>query len=133
MIQRLSRFRLNLTKAVALVVLLVAHAISQGVLAAEYTVTDLGPLGGGEGYATGSNESGQLVGVQLRSNVSQRAFLYSGGTMTDLGTLGGLNSYASAINAAGQVVGMSDTAGQGMHAFLYSGGTMTDLGTLGGI
>jgi probable HAF family extracellular repeat protein len=96
--------------------------------AAQYTMTDLGTLGGSNTWATGINNVGQIVGQS-----GEHAFLYSGGVMQDLGTLGGSWSLATSINDAGQVVGASDTVGYvDRHAFLYSGGAMTDLGTLGG-
>jgi probable HAF family extracellular repeat protein len=138
MTKRTSQFRLKPTHAVALVALvalLVANAVTQGVLAAEYTVIDLGTLGGSQSFAWGINESGQVVGDSDTTDGAIRVFLYSGGTMTDLGSLGGAQSfsYGSAINTAGQVTGHSDTGPNTLfHAFLYSGGTMTDLGTLGG-
>ena len=44
MTKRTFPFRLKPTQAVVLVALLVASAVTQGVRAAEYTVTDLGPL-----------------------------------------------------------------------------------------
>jgi probable HAF family extracellular repeat protein len=132
MTKRTSLFCMKPTKAVALVALLVASAVTQGVLAAEYAVTDLGPLSRGESYAAGVNESGQLVGeFDTGSNSNFHGFLYNGGTMTDLGTLGGTHSVAYGINAAGQVVGRSQIPGDGAyHAFLYSDGTMIDLNDL---
>jgi probable HAF family extracellular repeat protein len=107
---------------------------------AQYTVTDLGTLGGTSSCAYGINNSGQVVGQAATSSGAEHAFLYSGGTMTDLGTLGGSNSCATGINNLGQVVGNADTGGLSppplpqpySHAFLYSGGTMQDLGTLPG-
>ncbi|MBE3097719.1 MAG: DUF3466 family protein [Planctomycetes bacterium] len=95
--------------------------------ATQYTMTDLGALGGSNTWATGINNVGQIVGQS-----GEHAFLYSGGVMQDLGTLGGAWSLATSINDAGQVVGASDTVGDvNRHAFLYSGGVMSDLGTLG--
>ena len=98
----------------------------------EYTVIDLGTLGGSDSFASGVNEFRQVVGVRLTPDAPQRAILYSDGTVIDLGTLGGSDSFAAAINATGQVVGESATPSNATHAFLYSGETMTDLGTLDG-
>ena len=97
-------------------------------LAADYTITDLGNLGGSS-YATGINASGQVVGYSSTPYETEHAFLYSSGTMQDLGTLGGSNSQAYGINASGQVVGGSGIAGNSYcyDAFL----SMRDLG-LGG-
>lgn len=132
MTKRTSPFRLKATRTVAFVALLVASAGTQGVLAAEYTVTDLGTLDGSDSFAADVNEFGQVVGVSRTTNGALHAFLYSCGIMTDLSTLGGTVSSAAGINAARQVVGNAQIPGTTPHAFLYSGGTMTDLGTLGG-
>ena len=108
--------------------------LSSPAWAASYTVTDLGTLGGSRSFASGINDSGQIVGhSELAGNAVVRPFLYSNGSMTDLGTLGGSIGYAYAINNSGQVVGTSYTAGNiATKAFLYSSGNMTGLGTLGG-
>ena len=101
--------------------------------AIQYTLTDLGTLGGRDSGASGINNNGQVVGSADTSDYTTHAFLYSGGSMQDLGTLGGNNSEANGINNSGQVVGAASTSGDsGYDAFLYSGGSMQDLGTLGG-
>jgi probable HAF family extracellular repeat protein len=98
----------------------------------QYTVTDLGNVGGNLSYPWAINSLGEVVGqasVNTQPTVQYHAFRYSNGTMTDLGTLGGTQSYARKINDAGQIVGESNTAGNVYtRAFLFSGGTMTDLG-----
>jgi probable HAF family extracellular repeat protein len=100
-------------------------------LAAQYTITGLGTLGGAESYAYGLNASGQVVGEAETANGIEHAFLYSQGTMVDLGTVGGAVSYATAINSSGQVVGMAETSSadtsNNQRAFLYTSGTMVDL------
>jgi probable HAF family extracellular repeat protein len=98
---------------------------------------DLGTLGGDSSFATGINDSGQIVGAaDVTNDFGEHAFLYSGGKMHDLGTLPGGNlSFAEDINARGQIVGRAAIRGfdeSSSHAFLYAGGTMHDLGTLGG-
>jgi len=54
----------------------------------QYTITDLGTLGGSYAYARGINNSGQVAGYSyLTGNSSAHAFLYDGGVMIDLNTL----------------------------------------------
>src|SRR5271165_5942603 len=83
--------------------LLYVHPASAAI---EYSITDLGTLGGTSSFAQAINNSGQIVGYSyMAGNVNMNAFLYCAGAMTDLGTLGGSDSFALAINGAGQVVG----------------------------
>jgi probable HAF family extracellular repeat protein len=85
--------------------------ISHAAAEQQYTITDLGTLGGMRSYATAINNSGQVVGYADTSasnnDEARHAFLYSGGTMSDLGALGGIGSRANGINDLGQVVGSS--------------------------
>jgi probable HAF family extracellular repeat protein len=88
---------------------------------AQYTITDLGNLGGNYTYAADLNETGQVVGYAGSSAGQTRAFVWDHGTMIDLGTLGGSNSYATAVNDLGQVVGYSLAPGDPFeHAFLVT-------------
>jgi probable HAF family extracellular repeat protein len=98
----------------------------------QYAVTDLGTLGGSLIYASGLNNSGQVVGNCSTTNGARRAFLYSNGHLADLGTLGGTNSYAFGINNSGDIVGGAETSAGIEDAFLNSKTVMSDLGTLGG-
>lgn len=98
----------------------------------QYTVTDLGTLGGSLIYASGLNYNGQVVGNCSATNGDRRAFLYANGHLTDLGTLGGTNSYAYGINNYGDIVGGAETTTGIEDAFLDSKSVMTDLGTFGG-
>ncbi len=71
-------------------------------------MTDLGTLGGNTSYATGINDSGQVVGYSyLADNVTRHAFIWSAANgMVDLGTLpGGAWSQGEGINAAGEICG----------------------------
>jgi len=103
------------------------------VSAQDYTITDLGNLGGGATWGvTGINNSGQVVGSTSVPG-GYHAFLWDAGHgMRDLGTLGGFTSEGRGINATGQVTGFSFTVGGVQHAFFYDGAIMHDLGTLGG-
>jgi probable HAF family extracellular repeat protein len=118
-----------------LVVLVCVHAAFATV---QYTVTDLGTLGGASSEALGINNLGQVVGDSYTSSGADHAFLYSNGIMSDLGTLPApLNvaSVATAINDQGQIIGSSSNNNDNNYAqdaFIYSDGSMTDLGTLGG-
>jgi len=98
----------------------------------DYTMTDLGILGGNYSYAQDINDIGQVVGYSATTDGFRHAFLWQDGVMTDLGTLGGNTSTALKINNAGQVVGSSTTTDGLSHTFLWQDGVMTDLGTLGG-
>jgi probable HAF family extracellular repeat protein len=88
---------------------------------AQYTITDLGNLGGNYTYAADLNETGQVVGYAGNSAGQTRAFVWDHGAMIDLGTLGGSNSRATAVNDLGQVVGYSLAPGDPFeHAFLVT-------------
>ncbi len=124
---------------VAIVAAILAAAPSAH--AQQYTIVDLGTLGGTNSIGYAVNNKGQVAGDSYLSNGRTRAFLYANGIMTNLGTLGGEYSGAShytskyvfmGVNDNGQVSGTSLTSSGHEHAFLYQNGTMIDLGTLGG-
>src|SRR5215469_11960412 len=75
--------------------------------AQQYSVTDLGTLGGEQSNGFAINASGQVTGWDDGANTADHAFLYSNGAMQDLGTLGGAASQGAGINASGQVTGVS--------------------------
>ena len=108
-------------------------------------MTDLGTLGGTNGFAQCVNHRGQVIGgSSLAANPAAcnsggpgcHAFFWQDGTMTDLGTLGGDNSEAIWLNEAGEVVGSADLAGpsgnQTHDAVLWKDGQIHDLGTVPG-
>jgi probable HAF family extracellular repeat protein len=113
----------------------VAHATlwSGGV------ATDLGTLGGYESFAYGINDSGQVVGNSLITDLTaNHATLWDHGTVTDLGAKGLRYSSAYDINNAGKVVGVMETqdipnALYQAHATIWDHGAITDLGTLDGV
>jgi len=122
--------------ALVLSLALALQAILPSALRAAYnfTITDLGTLGGTYSDPAAVNDSGQVVGKAMLPSGSYRAFAWWKGTMIDLGTLGGDYSAATGINDQGLIVGESYTAAHKTHAFVYSftNGVMSDLGTLGG-
>ncbi len=102
--------------------------------------TGLGfPPGTNQSFATGINNSGQVVGYASLhpdgpyGGGKSVAFLYSGGVMTGLGFLpAGTWSSANGLNNGGQVVGSADNSSGHSEAFLYSDGVMSGLGSLPG-
>jgi probable HAF family extracellular repeat protein len=106
------------------------HSITAG--AQQYSMSDLGTMGGTYSGGYGINSAGQVVGASYAAkDAFLRPYLYGNHGMIDLGTLGGIIGYGYGVNNAGHVTGFSDI-GNGQHAFLYSNGSMVDLGTLGG-
>lgn len=111
---------------VAAVLLALLATAPVGRAAIEYSITDLGALGG-DSFSYGINAKGQVTGW-----TGSGSFLYSDGRMTGIGSLGG-TTWAYAINNDAHVVGASQTGhGLDYHAFVYSDGTIKDVGTFGG-
>lgn len=101
----------------------------------QYTVQDLGTLGGTRSEAT-AIDGNTVVGSSLTSgDAAEHAFAYDlrRHTMTDLGTLGG-SSRATDVEGD-YVVGESNPSTDGpVHGFAYNTRTrrLVDIGTLGG-
>jgi probable HAF family extracellular repeat protein len=115
--------------------------------AAQYTITDLGALGGNDSRGWGINAAGLVTGYAGVPGTSVNGFLWKpttpnapSGAMHDLGTLGGSYSWGIGINDGGQIAGVSGTTDDvADHATLWTptapsgtSGTLHDLGTLGG-
>jgi probable HAF family extracellular repeat protein len=86
---------------------------------------DLGTLGGDISYATGVNDSGEVVGrAYLADNVTYHTFTWTAaGGMVDIGTLpGGAWSHGEAINAAGSIAGEAANP-SGQVPFFWSSST----------
>jgi probable HAF family extracellular repeat protein len=108
-------------------------------------MTDLGTLGGTNGFAQCANHRRHVIGASsLAVNPAAcnsggsgcHAFFWEDGIMTDLGTLGGDNSEAIWLNQADMVVGSADLAGpsgsQTHDAVVWINGVIHDLGTVSG-
>lgn len=113
---------------------------------------ELPTLGGHNGFATGANNRGQVVGWAENSvfdstceppqRLQFRAVIWEprNDQIQELPPLpGDTSGAATAINDKGQVVGISGTCDQAVgrftaaHAVLWENGTVTDIGNLGGV
>ena len=99
----------------------------------EYSVVDLGDLGGTNSEARGLNDLGQVVGWSKDALGRHQAFLWQSNNMAGLGFLSaGTLSDAYAINENGEVTGYSYVSPTNWHGFLYISNSLVDIGTLGG-
>src|SRR5215813_3798389 len=85
--------------------------------AGQYTLTDLGTLGGVVSSGEAINNNGHVTGITKTANGTATAFLYTAGKMTDLGIVaGGTYGEGTSVNSAGVVAGTSGTPGVSVHA-----------------
>lgn len=113
--------------------LVAALASGTGAWGADYTIIDLGTLGGNMSEGYGVNASGHVAGRSRTADSTGEAFIWDGVTVHDIGSLDGHGSHAYGLNNSDHATGYSwdDTIGAN-RAFYYNGTTMTDIGTLGG-
>ena len=112
---------------------------SRRLAAENYSITDLGTLGGSQSRAYGVNDLGQVVGESRTVTGDSHAFLWlpepaygQPAGMNDLGTLGGAVSAAFDINNNGIIVGRAETTDPTLfRAFLWDPGigNMQELAT----
>jgi len=98
----------------------------------QYTLTDLGTLGGARSHATFINKHGQVAGDSLTASGENHAFFWDSGGMRDLGSIDGYLSGVRGLNDRGQVAVNRFIDSGEMHAYLWTDGVMRDLGTLPG-
>ena len=111
----------------------------------EYSVTDIGTLGGTEGLGYAVNARGQVVGYAFLTgpDAASHAFRTASNrsinpATDDLGTLGGTESAAYSVDIWGHAVGAASVPGDtNEHAFRTAPNSpidpaTDDLGTLGG-
>jgi probable HAF family extracellular repeat protein len=110
--------KLATLKSIAATTVLAALSISLPLAAQEsasspiqYSVINLGTLGGSQGAAYGINNTGWVTGDDnLPGDQNEHGFLWRKGVKTDLGTFGGPNSSAPGFqNDKGVVVGSAQT------------------------
>jgi probable HAF family extracellular repeat protein len=77
---------------------------------AQYTIKDLGTLGGNSSVAYDVNNAGRVAGGAAVAGGYQHAFQWEQGPLKDLGTLGGLNSAAAGRAGRDELAVISETA-----------------------
>jgi hypothetical protein len=96
--------------------------LSHGI---SFTYSSLDYPGASQTFASGINDSGQVVGI-YEDATGWHGFLLSGGSYSSLDYPGASYTSAYGINDAGQVVGEYGDA-TGWHGFLLSGGSYSSL------
>jgi probable HAF family extracellular repeat protein len=99
----------------------------------QYSIVDLGGLGGVVTRARAINDQGQIAGeALLPSGMAAHAVSWQTEGIFDLGTLGGQSSGAFDINHAGTIAGWAQTGSSDRVAALWDGGNIVPLPSLGG-
>src|SRR5689334_20319087 len=115
-----------------LVALAVAGALSTGAAAADWTLVDIGTLGGPGSYGAAVSNDGTVVGCADVLPSGAHAFAWKDGVMRDLGlasddTEG--SSCALAINDQGLIAGRSSSR----EVVIWNGTAVTRLGIQGNV
>src|SRR5260221_1424183 len=90
-----------------------AALLPHAAIAAEWTLIDLGTLGGSISYGAAVSNSGYVAGCAEVSAGVFHAFVYSNGSMRDLDPGGAAGSCANAVNDDGVAAGGS-SSGEGV-------------------
>jgi len=99
----------------------------------DYSIINLGTLGGTASVANAINQRGEVVGWAQDAAGLKQAFVWRDGTMSGLGFLGPYTaSMANAINNHGVITGVASNSPTNHLAFVYDNNVMTSIGTLGG-
>ncbi|MEP0847384.1 MAG: hypothetical protein HRF50_11285 [Phycisphaerae bacterium] len=108
--------------------LLAAAGITAGA-SAEYSVIDLGTLGGPTAAGFAVNDFGRVAGMSTRMDANVRGFLWDDG-LTEVAPLAGdQQSAALGVTDGDLVVGMSYDLGElNVHGFAWQAGSATPLG-----
>ncbi len=122
---RAARLR-RLVVAVAALPMLASSALAQN-----YSVTDLGSLGGASSMGFGLNNFGRVVGTSNTEDYVLHGFVWDGG-LTDLAPLPDEQEcHAFDVNDDGQTVAMSFNLGAlTTHGLIWHNGETTDLGAI---
>jgi probable HAF family extracellular repeat protein len=100
-------------------------------IAQNWTLVDIGTLGGPGSYAAAVSDTGVVVGCADVAGGGAHAFIYANGVMRDLGTGSDSagSSCALAVNGEGMAAGRSSTG----ELVIWSGAAVTHLGVQGDI
>jgi probable HAF family extracellular repeat protein len=95
----------------------------------QFTIKDLGTLGGLSSQGVAINNAGQVAGTIVTSDrAAERAFFWDGTSIHDIGDLGGGVAIATGINQSGQISGTSLPASGDFRYFVWNGTSMQALG-----
>jgi probable HAF family extracellular repeat protein len=118
-------------RAIRIAVVAALAAGAMATQAADWTLVDLGTLGGKSAYASAVSAGGRVAGCAETASGEIHAFVWQGGTMTDLGrgAAASGNSCALAVNDQGLAAGRASTG----ELVLWRSGNVEPLGFSGDI